>query len=100
MIENDKLRYRSPLTNKAKSSLILEYSQAGLLVELADSECGMVVKAVLLNELYGDLIPPDVSPKALGVYYAIIGSLEMKGGEWIQACKRNKQNSDQKGKTP
>ena len=100
MIKNDRLRYRSPITGKIKSSLFLEYYLAAMLLDLNELDCGKVVHSILLNELYGEDNPPEVGPKALAVYYAVTADLEVKGGEWLESCKRNKKNSDMKNNVP
>lgn len=93
MIDNKRLRYRSPITGKAKSSLILDYSAAGLLLDLEQSEREAVFTAILRHELYGDEAVPTASPKAIGVYYAVTSALDLKAGEWLQSCERNQKNS-------
>lgn len=93
MIDNEKLRWRSPITKKAKSSMILEYSQAGLILEVDEQERGKVITAILEHELYGNEEIPEISRKGVGVYYAITSDLDMKGGEWLQSCYRNQNNS-------
>lgn len=96
MIDNKNLRYRSPITGKAKSSMILEYSSAGLILEADEEDRGRLITAILESELYGMDDPPKVSHKALGAFYAITSDLEMKGGEWLMRCEINQKNSPSK----
>lgn len=93
MIDNEKLRWRSPITRKAKTSMILEYSLAGMILELDEQERAQVITAVLEYELYGIDDVPNLSRNGLGAYYAITRDLDMKGGEWLESCRRNQKNS-------
>lgn len=93
MIDNEKLRWRSPITRKAKSSMILEYSLAGRLLEVDERERGALITAILEYELYGVEEISNISKKGIGIYYAIISDLDFKGGEWLESCRRNQKNS-------
>lgn len=93
MINHDKLQYRSPYTDKVKSSLILQYSEAAMILGIMDdTERGRLISAILRAELYGEE-PADLQPKTMGVFYAVAAALEVRGGEWLHSCKRNKQNT-------
>lgn len=93
MIDYDNLRYRSPFTDKAKSSLILQYSEADLILGVEDdAERGKLISAILKSELYGDE-PSWMKAKTLGVFYAVASALEVRGGEWKHSCERNKKNT-------
>ncbi len=93
MINHEKLRYRSPFTDKVKASMILQYSEAGMILDVPDdAERGRLISAILRSELYEDE-PTDLQPKTLGVYYAVTAALDVRGGEWLHSCKRNRENS-------
>lgn len=93
MIDRNKLRYRSPITGKAKSSMILEYSLAGRILEVEPKERGELITAILENELYGRDAIPELSLKAQTVFCSVTADLEEKGGEWLYSCERNQRNS-------
>ena len=93
MINHEKLRYRSPFTDKVKASMILQYSEAGMILDITDdAERGRLISAILRAELYGEE-PTDLQPKTMGVFYAVAAALEVRGGEWLHSRKRNKQNT-------
>lgn len=96
MIDNSKLRYRSPITGKTKSSMILEYSLAGMILEADEENRGKLITAILEHELYGSDAEPEITGKDLGRYYAVISDLDFKGGEWIESCYKNQGNSKKK----
>lgn len=96
MIDNNKLRYRSPITGKIKTSMILEYSLAGMILEADEQNRGKLITAILEHELYGGDAVPEITGKDLGIYYAVTSDLDMKGGEWIQSCYKNQGNSKKK----
>lgn len=96
MIDHKKLRFRSPITGKAKASAILDYPCIAMYLDLPVEDREPVITAVFLHELYGLEAEPDVDTKSLGKYFAIISNLDEKGAEWLHSCERNKENSDRK----